>query len=202
MSHTSSLNRLGPLLAFGDDASLVVSVISETASIIARLAGLETPVLHRDISIGNIIHHGDAHEACLIDFGTAVKAPMGSFTAETAQSITGTCTYMARSVLEDGAYTLSSELESLMYVIVFLAVDGAAHWAKKPIGPAALSVKVESFYEQESFERYVIQRCRPDLVDVVRSLRNLFGSQHTIAVSRKLNSNRLCRTWCKAFKNR
>ena len=48
---------------------------------------------------------------------------------------------MARSVLEGGAYTLSSEHESLnlMYVMIFLAVDGAAHWGKKPVGPATLS---------------------------------------------------------------
>lgn len=164
----------GTLLAFGDHESLIVSVISATASIISQLASLETPVLHRDISIGNIIHHGDACEACLIDFGTAVKVPTGSFTVVSAHSMTGTSTFMARSVLEGGAHTLSSELECLMYVIVFLAVNGAAHWGKKPVGPAALSFKVQSFSEQESFERYVVRRCRPDLVKVVRRLRNLF----------------------------
>ena len=131
---------------------------------------------HRDISIENIIHHGNAHEACLIDFGTAVKAPTGACTAVNAHSITGTSIFMARSVLEGGAYTLSSEHESLnlMYVMIFLAVDGAAHWGKKPVRPATLSFKVESFSEQEIYERCVIQRCCPDLVKVVRELRNFF----------------------------
>ena len=98
-----------------------------------------------------------AHEACLIDFGTAVEAPTGSFIAVTAHSITGTSTFMTRRVPEDGVYTLSSELESLMYVIVFLAIDGAAHFGKKPVGPAAMSFKVQSFSDQESFDRYIVQ---------------------------------------------
>ena len=97
------------------------------------MASLQTPILHRDISIGSIIHHGDAYQACLIDFGTAVHAPTGSFTAATSHSIPATSTFMARSVLEGGAYTLSLELESLMYVIVFLAIGGQAHWGKKSV---------------------------------------------------------------------
>ena len=64
---------------------------------------------------------------------------------------------MARSVLQDRVYTLSSELKSSLYVIVFLAVHGAAHWGKKPVGPAALSFKVQSFSDQESFDRYIVQ---------------------------------------------
>lgn len=165
---------LGALLAIHDTASLIVSVITETAAIIHQLASLDIPVLHRDISIGNIIYHGDACMAYLIDFGTAVKAPTGCFTAVTKHSITGTSTYMARSVLEGGTYTVSSELESLMYVMAFLAVSGNAHWANKPVGAAALAFKVQSFSEQRSFETYVVQRCRLDMVKVVRGLRDLF----------------------------
>lgn len=164
----------GALLAIHDTASLIVSVISETAAIIHQLASLSIPVLHRDISIGNIIYHGDARMAYLIDFGTAVKAPTGCFTAVTEHSITGTSTYMARSVLEGGAYSVSSELESLMYVMVFLAVSGHAHWGNKPIGAAALAFKVQCFGEQQSFETFVLQRCRLDMVKVVRGLRDLF----------------------------
>lgn len=89
----------GALLAIHDATSLIVSVISKIAAIIHQLASLVTPVLHRDISIGNTIYHGDAHMAYLNDFGAAVKAPTGCFTAVTEHSITGTGTYMARSVL-------------------------------------------------------------------------------------------------------
>lgn len=61
-----------------------------------------------------------------------------------------------------------------MYVLVFLAVDGAAHWGNKPIGPTALHVKVATFSEQESFENYVLRRCRSDLMQAVKRLRRLF----------------------------
>ena len=73
----------------------------------------------------------------------------GCFSAVGPQSITGTSSFIARRVLEGETYTLSSELESLMYVLEFLAVDGAAHGGNKPIGPAALDVKVASLGEQE-----------------------------------------------------
>ncbi len=164
----------GSLLAINDSAELVISVVQGAASIIQQLAFLTPPVLHRDISVGNLIYYGDDQSTLLIDFGTAVVAPTGCFSAVGPQSITGTSTFIARSVLEGEGYTLSSELESLMYVLVFLAVDGAAHWGNKPIGPAAWDVKVATFSEQESFEKYVLRRCRSDLMQVVKRLRNLF----------------------------
>ena len=164
----------GSLLAINDSAELLISVVQGAASIIQQLASLTPPVLHRDISVGNLVYHGHDQSTYLIDFGTAVVAPTGCFAAVGPQSITGTSTFIARSVLEGEGYTLSSELESLMYVLVFLAVNGAAHWGNKPIGPAALDVKVATFSEQESFEKYVIQRCRSDLMQAVKRLRNLF----------------------------
>ena len=163
----------GSLLAFGDSAEMILSVVHRAASIIQDLAFLEPPVFHRDISIGNLIYHGDGLDTFLIDFGTAVTAPSGCNSA-VGTSITGTCTFIARGVLEGEGYSLSSELESLMYVTVFLAVAGHAHWGNKPIGSVAVSVRVHCFIEQESFEKYIVRRCRPDLVGVVRRLRNLF----------------------------
>ncbi|KAL0040401.1 hypothetical protein WJX77_006166 [Trebouxia sp. C0004] len=94
----------------------------------------------RDISVGNLIYYGDDQSTFLIDFGIAVVAPTGCFAAVGPQSITGASTVIARSVLEGEGYTLSSDLESLMYVLVFLAVNGAAHLGNKPFGPAALHV--------------------------------------------------------------
>ena len=166
----------GSLLAINDSAELVISVLHEAASIIQQLACRTPPVLHRDISVGNLMYHGDDHNTFLIDFGTAVVAPTDCLPdlGLGPQSITGTSTFIARSALEGEGYTLSSELESLMYVLVFFAVDGFAHWGNKPIGPAALDVKVATFADQESFKNYVLHRCRLDLMEQVKRLRNLF----------------------------
>lgn len=95
-------------------------------------------------------YYGDAYGTCLFDFSTAVKVPTGQFRAD---SIMGTSIYMARSVLEGTGYTYSSELESLMYVIAFLAADGAVHWGNKPVGSASLTIKVQNFIEQKKFEQ-------------------------------------------------
>jgi len=173
----------GSLPAMNDSAELIISVVQGAASIIQQLACLTPPVLHRDISVGNLIYYGDDQSTFLIDFDTAVVAPTGRFLAVDPQSITGTSTFIARSVLEGEGYTLSSELESLMYVLVFLAVDGAVHWGNMPIGSTALDVKVATFYEQQSFEKYVLQRCRSDLMQVVKRLRKLFWQptyQHSV----------------------
>ncbi|DBA84490.1 TPA: hypothetical protein ACH3X1_006109 [Trebouxia sp. C0004] len=161
----------GSLLAIDDCAELVISVVQRAASIIQGLACLTSPVLHRDISVGNLIYYGDDQSTFLIDFGIAVVAPTGCFAAVGPQSITGASTVIARSVLEGEGYTLSSDLESLMYVLVFLAVNGAAHLGNKPFGPAALHV---TFGEQESSENHVLRRCRSHLMQAVKSLRSVF----------------------------
>ena len=69
---------------------------------------------------------------------------------------------------------MSSELKSLMYVFVFLVVEGAAHWVNKPVGATALAAKVATFNDQKLFEKYVLQRSRSDLMQAVKRLRNLF----------------------------
>lgn len=161
----------GNLLAIDDSADLILKVIGRAALIIERLAKRKPPVLHRDISVGNLVYCGEDQETFLIDFGAARDADV----AQSLQSITGTSTFIARSVLEGEGYSLSSELESLMYVLVFLAVNGVAHWANQRVRPAALlSTKVASFAENESFNRYVVKRCRSDLVGVVERLQKLF----------------------------
>ncbi len=164
----------GHHLEFNDSAQLVVSVIDGAAAVIQQLASHTTPILHRDISIGNLIYHDDPLVTYLVDFGTAVRAPGGHFSALSTYNITGTSAFVARSVLQCQGYTLSSELESLMYVTAFLALGGVVRWAKSPTSPSALAFKTESFCDQENFERYVLQRCRKDLVVVVQRLRDLF----------------------------
>ncbi len=84
-----------------------------------RLASHTTPIFHRDISIGNLIYHDGPPVTYLVDFGTAVRDPGAHFSALSKNSITGTSAFVARSVLRCQGYTLSSELESLMYVTVF-----------------------------------------------------------------------------------
>lgn len=80
---------------------------------------------------------------------------------------------MARDVLQCKGYTVSSELESLMYVTVVLALSGVVRWAKSS-NRSALAFETESFCDQENFEQHVLRRCRKDLVVVVQRLQDLF----------------------------
>ena len=76
---------------------------------------------------------------------------------------------MARDVLQCKGYTVSSELESLMYVTVFLALSGVVRWAKSS-NRNALAFETESFCDQENFEQHVLRRCCKDLVQRLRDL--------------------------------
>ena len=156
-----------------DSAELIVSVVQQAARTIDSLPTLDSPVLHRDISIGNIVYHRSPGSACLINYGSAVSAPTESFKTMTPNSITGTTTFMARRVLEGRGYSLSSELQSLMYVTIYLAVEGLAHWANKPVGSMALAFKVQTFADKEG-DKFVMRCCHPDLMGAVLRLWQLF----------------------------
>ena len=49
----------GSLLAFDDTAEMIIKVLKGAASIVHELSQGCPPVLHRDLSIGNLIYHGD-----------------------------------------------------------------------------------------------------------------------------------------------
>ena len=164
----------GSLVAINDSSELVLSVMLEAATIIQHLACLTPPVFHWGIFVGNLVYHGDDQSTVLIDSGTAVVAATGCISAVGPQSMTGTSTFLARSVLQGEGYTLSSELDYLMCVLGFLAVDGDVRWGNKSIGPAALHVKVAFFGEQESSEKYVLRHCPFDLMQAVIRLQRFF----------------------------
>lgn len=163
----------GRHLEFNDNAQLIVSVIDGAAAVIQQLASRTTPILHIDISVGNLIYYDEPPITYLVEFGTAVRAPGGHYLPLSPNNITGTRAFMARDVLQCKGYTVSSELESLMYVAVFLALSGVVRWAKSS-NRSALAFKTESFCDQENFEQHVLRRCRKDLVVVVQRLQDLF----------------------------
>ena len=185
----------GRRLEFNDNAQLVVSVINGAAAVIQQLASHTTPILHRDISIGHLVYYDDPPVTYLVDFGTAVRAPTGHYSALSTNSITGTSAFVARSALQCQGYTVSSELESLMYVTVFLGLSGVVRWAKSPTSSSALAFKTESFCDQENFERYVLRRCREDLSEVAGSVleTNLPAQCHSRAVPASSALTIVCR---------
>ena len=176
----------GRCLEIGDDAGIILGAAASAAKTVGELAKLEPPVLHRDLSLGNIIvlpedleqamEDGGGIEAYLLDLATARRAPGGQLASTSCLELTGTPLFMAISILEGGPHTVSSDLESLFLLLVFLGCRGHVHWANaRPEWREAGALKLLALTPGELFfEKYVHQRCRPDLFGAVQRLQKLF----------------------------
>ncbi len=174
----------GRCLDMADDADIILGSIACAAQTVGRMAQQTPPVLHRDLSLGNLIIVPEILEkapqddklegAFLLDLATSCEAPDGRFPIDVVE-LAGTPLFMARTIMEGGDHTQSSDLESLLLVLIYLGCKGHVHWANSRVGSReALPLKVYALLPGESFEKYVRQRCRPDLLPAVDSLHKLF----------------------------
>lgn len=169
-----------------NDAGFIVGAIACAAETIGRLTELDPPVLHRDISVGNIIvvpgileqalKEGRLDGAYLLDFATARKAPGGQLASTNVMELTSTPLFMAISILEGCPHTASSDLESLFFLLIFLGCNGHVHWANtRPGWREAAALKMFALLPgRDYFEKYMQQRCRRDLLRMVERLHKLF----------------------------
>ncbi len=119
------------------------------------------------------LQEGKLEGAYLLDLATARMAPNGRFPSGSVNP-TGTPLFMARTILEGGDHTESSDLESLLLVLIYLGCKGHVHWANSLGLRVALSLKAYALLPGQPFEKYVRQRCRPDLLPAVDRLHKLF----------------------------
>lgn len=123
----------GRHLTIDDPADVIMTAIGRAAMTLQKMAELPVPHCHGDLSLGNMIitrshdaQDGSSWDFYLLDWVTLQPAKP----AEKANTleITGTLTYMAISVLSGFANTVSSDLESLALVLIFLAAKGSCPW--------------------------------------------------------------------------
>jgi Fungal protein kinase len=175
----------GRCLELDDSAEVILKAIACAARTVGCLAQLTPPVLHRDVSLGNLIivpeeisgalMEGSISGAYLLDLATARRAPGGQVSSSSIRELTGTPLFMACSILEGKPHTVSSDLESLLLLLIYLGCNGHVHWANTLVGSrGALSCKVHALTPGECFEKYVRKRCRPDLLPAVDRLHALF----------------------------
>lgn len=175
----------GRCLELDDSAELILGAIACAAKVIGRLAQFDPPVLHRDVSLGNLmimpetlrqaLKQGKADGAYLLDFATARHAPGGQYRSSSSHGVTGTPLFMACSILDNKAHTVSSDLESLLLVLIYLACKGHVHWANcRLLSREALALKAYALSVDSAFHQHIEDRCLPGLLPAVTRLRKLF----------------------------
>jgi hypothetical protein len=78
---------------------------------------------------------------------------------------------MACEVMMTGVHSVSTDLESLFLVLLYLACDEQVPWARAPTRKVSRALKIEALIM--SHER-LLARCRDDIRPAVTSLYELF----------------------------
>ncbi|CAL5220107.1 g2059 [Coccomyxa viridis] len=128
-------------------------------------------LVHRDLSVSNV-GLADDGDVLIWDFATMASVSATHGPREPGRW-TGTWLYMAISVQQGGAWTLSSKLECIFYILIGLSLeDGAVHWRKS--WPGDSDAKIAAMMDARTFDAKVLQRTRHQLRPLVQALHDLF----------------------------
>ena len=109
-------------------------------------------LVHRDLSVSNV-GLADDGDVLIWDFATMASVSATHGPREPGRW-TGTWLYMAISVQQGGAWTLSSELECILYILIGLSLeDGAVHWRKS--WPGDSDAKIAAMMDARTFDAKV-----------------------------------------------
>jgi hypothetical protein len=134
-------------------------------------------LLHRDISYGNIVHSGGA--GFLIDWHVAFPEQESPF----ADRITGTPLFSSHRLhLPAHTHCLLDDLESVLYVLIYVATDGWLPW-KRTAHRDMDALKRWHMTVPECVAEWT-KRCTEQLRPIIEQLRCiLFGSADARAAS-------------------
>ncbi|CAL5228907.1 g12127 [Coccomyxa viridis] len=161
------LQPVGKQLSQDESIEMLVKLGRGLAQIVAMWHQKE--LIHRDLSASNV---GLAPEgtALVWDFYTMTNVPLGS---EESCPYIGDPLYMAISVQQGAAPTLSSELESIFYILLgHSSEDGVMHWQRSPWRET--DSKFAAMLNNDTFRKKVLWRTRAELLPLVEALHNLF----------------------------
>lgn len=120
------ISPVGKHVGADADPVVIARVAIDIAYCIQRIWE-DASILHCDISANNILVTSDGN-GLLVDFGSALvgHGSIGN------KRVTGTVLFSAFSVLWGGCNSVSSDLESLFYSLLSMALDGEV---RRVVGP-------------------------------------------------------------------
>ncbi|KAF2817567.1 uncharacterized protein BDZ99DRAFT_373500 [Mytilinidion resinicola] len=189
--NSSRRNRVHRRLIMGrvgksiyDASSLVAMITGILGGIKGHESLLERNVLHRDISVGNIMLEKDEDDGFLIDLDLAIE--MDRKEASGAPSKTGTKVFMAIGALYGEHHNFMHDLESFFWVLFWLCVHWNGpdqkrsrteyeSWNYKDTEELAM-IKKGTVDEQDKFDKKVDDNftayCKP-LIPCIKELREV-----------------------------
>lgn len=170
----------GRCISIDDSPAVILSAIHAAAETLQVMAKLQEPRCHGDLSLGNIIvtcNYGEqgtgGWETFVLDWVTMRKEQPEE--QVDPRATTGTLTFMALSVMRGYVNTVSSDLESLALVLIFLASRAHCPWALKQRLDDSLAYKVASLTNQLQWRNFADKEIQPGpLKNVADSLHQLF----------------------------
>ncbi len=174
----------GRCLSRADCAPVILTALIAAIDCVGSLERLQPPWVHRDISLGNLIvtcDHGvtetSGWSTHLLDWATAQKMVPGQKDVE-PQQLTGTLAFMAMSVLQGLPHSVSSDLESIALIAVFLAADTHVPWALMRTPQAVLDSK-ELHLTRQGRWSLLFDQMQPSLLkEAAQALRQLFWADN------------------------
>ncbi|KAL3162352.1 hypothetical protein ABBQ32_010035 [Trebouxia sp. C0010 RCD-2024] len=172
------LQPVGRLIPYCIEHDALLTLIKQFVCIVEQLS--VQGYLHGDLSYYNVLQHVDSDDqnqddqgmrALLVDMQTLMplrKAAQAHFT-------TGTPLFMGLNVIRKQGHCVSTELETLMYVLVFTLSGGILPWRHLDIDDYNLSsVKCGVMTSASEFFRRVLTYVPKECWDVLDRLRKLF----------------------------
>ncbi|KAL3162655.1 hypothetical protein ABBQ38_008700 [Trebouxia sp. C0009 RCD-2024] len=162
------LQPVGCLIPYDIGHEALLTIISQFAGTVAQMAA--RGYLHGDLSYFNLLKRQDTDAALLVDMQTLMSLEK----AAQCEFPTGTPLFMAWNVIRKQGHTVSTELESLMYVLMFILSGGILPWRHVLLQDCNLAAIRYGIMASSEFTKRLVSRTPAQCHKMLYRLRDLF----------------------------